>query len=68
MRRHRTKPEADEYGEDRLREWYRETNMVAGLDEQVIPPTSSLAQTVERILTDIGLLDAPRPVGPGLPG
>lgn len=55
LRAHATKPEAAEYGEREMRAWYRERDLLPGRLEQVIPASSSLDETVRRILADAGL-------------
>lgn len=54
LRRHRTKPTADDYGEQQMRAWWEDEIRVDGLDEQVISAESTLEDTVARILTDCG--------------
>ncbi|MFC8449335.1 AAA family ATPase [Kitasatospora sp. NPDC057223] len=72
LRRHATKPQADEYGETQLRDWYRPGDLLPGGIEQVIPAGSTLASSVERIMKDLDLPDThrhapgqpPTPTGP----
>jgi hypothetical protein len=59
LRRHSTKPQANDYGEPELRQWYRARDLLPTGIEQVIPARSSLAETVHKIMTDTGL------AGPG---
>jgi hypothetical protein len=56
--RHATKPQADEYGERELREWYRRLDLLPGGQETVIPASSSLKATVDQIMLDSGLARA----------
>lgn len=55
LRRHAGKPQAGEYGEAEMRRWYRERDLLPGGSEQVIPASSTLDDTVSRILADAGL-------------
>ncbi len=54
LRRHATKPVADEFGETEMLEWYRGRRLVDGLDEQIIDEHSETADSVARILADCG--------------
>jgi predicted kinase len=54
LRRHATKAEALTYGEPEMRGWYTERD-VLGDGDRVIGASSSLAETVERIMTETGL-------------
>ncbi|MGR3933597.1 kinase [Streptomyces sp. BRA346] len=56
VRRHATKPQAAEYGEAELRAWYRPLDLLPGGAETVIPATSGLDETVERVLRESGLI------------
>jgi hypothetical protein len=57
LRRHASKAEAEaaEYGEDEMRGWYRERDLLPGGLERVIPAESSLDETVRRIMADTEL-------------
>jgi len=57
LSRHATKPEAAEYGEREMRDWYRERDLLPGRLERVIPAASSLDETARRIMTESGLDD-----------
>ncbi|MCX4481650.1 kinase [Streptomyces cellulosae] len=57
--RHATKPIADEVGETQLREWYRELDLLPGAVETVIDASSTLTETVDRIMLDTGLAGLP---------
>ncbi|MBG0818703.1 kinase [Planomonospora sp. ID82291] len=59
LRRHATKPQAADYGESELREWYRERDLLPGGWETIIGQDSSLEATVQRVLDDSGLMSAP---------
>ncbi|MFE1934756.1 kinase [Streptomyces sp. NPDC059474] len=54
LRRHAMKPQADEYGEPEMRDWYRPLDLLPGGGETVIPAASALAETVERVMRDAG--------------
>ncbi|MFF4350237.1 hypothetical protein [Streptomyces sp. NPDC001530] len=57
LRRHATKPIADEVSHDELRSWYAERDLLgAPVREHVVPAHSSLPDTVELILRHSGLL------------
>jgi ADP-ribose pyrophosphatase YjhB (NUDIX family) len=53
--RHGSKPQATEYGEAEMRDWYRERDLLPGGIEHVIPASHTLEDTVGRILADTGL-------------
>lgn len=53
LRRHITKPNAHEFGEKELREWYLPKDVLMHESEQIIPETSSFSSSVERILNDV---------------
>lgn len=55
LRRHATKPQAREYGEEEMRAWYRGLDLLPGDIEQVIAAKSSLEDTVRKVMTDSGL-------------
>lgn len=59
LRRHATKPQAVEYGAAEMSAWYRDNDLLPDGIEQVIPADSSLEQTVERVMTDAGLVQRP---------
>jgi hypothetical protein len=60
LRRHATKPQAGDYGEEEMRAWYRELDLLPGGVEEVIPATSPLTGTVRTIMAGAGL-DGPAP-------
>lgn len=55
VRRHATKPQADEYGEVELRDWYRPRDLLPDGAESLIGAADSLAGTTDRIMTETGL-------------
>ncbi|MCX5206546.1 kinase [Streptomyces sp. NBC_00237] len=52
LRRHGTKPQAKEYGEVQMREWYRELDLLGGGRETVVPAVSSLAETAGLVMAE----------------
>jgi hypothetical protein len=50
LRRHQTKPNAHEFGEQEMREWFRDRDFLDVAGERLIPEQCSLAETVERIV------------------
>jgi predicted kinase len=52
--RHATRELAAVVGADAMRSWYQARDLMAGVDEEIIDQASTLAQTVARILADIG--------------
>ncbi len=57
--RHATKPIAHEVGEEALRSWYRELDLLPDGVETVIGTDRTLDETVDRILHDTGLAGLP---------
>jgi hypothetical protein len=55
VRRHATKPQAAEYGEAEMRDWYRGLDLLPGGIEQVIPADLALEATVTRLMADAAL-------------
>lgn len=53
--RHATKPDAHEFGEKEMREWYQEKDLVEGLDEKLIGSEASQEEIVNRICSDVTL-------------
>lgn len=56
LRRHRTKTNAHEFGEEEMRRWWQEQDLTQFPEEKIINSHSSLEQSVQKILSDIGLL------------
>lgn len=54
FRRHLNRDWAHNVTADMMREWYRERDLLDGIDQVVIGTDSSLEQTIARILTDLG--------------
>jgi predicted kinase len=62
LARHATKPDPqylEQVTEHHLRDWYREHDLLPGDMETVIEATSTLDETVQRILSDTGLDQVP---------
>lgn len=55
LRRHSGKPQAAEFGEPEMRQWYRPLDLLPGGGEQLVAAESSLEETVGRVLADSGL-------------
>jgi predicted kinase len=55
LARHATKPIADKVTEHQLREWYQPLDLLPGGVETVVPATSALEETVDRVLRESGL-------------
>ncbi|KAA5831798.1 kinase [Saccharopolyspora hirsuta] len=53
VRRHGTRPQAAEFGEQDMREWYRPGDLLGLPGEQVIPASSALEETAARILAEV---------------
>jgi predicted kinase len=58
LRRHATKPQADEYGRAEMSMWYRERDFLPGGFERVIPAETTLDSAVCLIMTEAGLVAA----------
>lgn len=54
VRRHAGKPQAAEYGADRMTGWFRRDDPLPGVDEQGITTAESLAAATARVLHDCG--------------
>lgn len=52
IRRHATRPQASEFGPDDMRNWYRSRDLLGDTREHVIPETSTLRETIDRILAE----------------
>ncbi|MFE3591329.1 AAA family ATPase [Streptomyces niveus] len=59
LARHATKPQADEYGERELRDWYRSLDLLPGGNETIIGADSPLEATVDHVMLDTGLTRLP---------
>jgi hypothetical protein len=61
VKRHATKPQAEEFGREQMAEWYRHRDLLPGNVEAIIDQHSTFDDTVKRILTDTAL---PLELGP----
>ena len=55
LRRHMTKSNSHEFGEEQMREWYRRSDLTNFDNERMIDESSSLEDTVKRIIRETGL-------------
>jgi hypothetical protein len=55
VRRHADKSQAGEYGEAEMRDWYRGLDLLPGGIEEIVPASSSLEDTVRKVMADAGL-------------
>ncbi|CAM5333745.1 hypothetical protein SAVIM338S_00957 [Streptomyces avidinii] len=55
VRRHAGKPQAAEYGAERMREWYRPLDLLSGDWESIVGADASLEDTVGRVMEETGL-------------
>lgn len=54
LRRHATRPQSADFGEDAMRRWYRAENLIGSIPETIITADSTLQETVATILRDLG--------------
>lgn len=54
LRRHRTKPLADEVPGETVASWFRESDRLPGLDEVTFDADVSTEEALERVLADVG--------------
>lgn len=57
--RHATRELRHEFGPDVMQDWYRERDLLDGVEQTVIGPDSTLDETVTRILTELGVDPVP---------
>lgn len=55
LRRHKTKPNAHEFGEAEMRQWYLPSDTLGYEEERIISEVSSFEQTLDRIYKDTSL-------------
>lgn len=55
LNRHKTKPNSHEFGESELRSWYKEKDLLKVKSEAIVEESSSLQETIKRILKDTGI-------------
>lgn len=56
IRRHAAKTEAQDFGEEELRKWYRKADYTRFDGERIIPETSTIDQTVRLLIKETGLV------------
>lgn len=49
VRRHQHKPNKDDFGEEDMRRWYKRNDVLDIEDEEIIPESSSVEETVKRL-------------------
>lgn len=54
LTRHKTKPNATDFGESEMRQWWREDDGLTGIEETVIGPNQSLADAAIQVIVDCG--------------
>ena len=57
LRRHAMRPQAGSFGEEEMRSWWRESDVLGGVTEAVIGADDPLDETVSRVLADCRLVD-----------
>lgn len=57
VRRHTTKPTAEDYGADLMAEWYRECDTIPALHEHIFDPSISLDEAVRAMMAAVGLIE-----------
>jgi len=55
VRRHATKPVADEYGEAEMRDWFRPNDLLPFVCESIIPETITLDEAADLVIATAGL-------------
>ena len=53
LRRHRTKPNCNEFGEEEMKRWWRGRDLLLTIDEIVLTENAGFDETVERIIDDV---------------
>lgn len=53
LRRHRTKPNRDEFGEEAMRRWWQEKDYLDNIKEKVLGEDVTLEEAVEKICGDV---------------
>lgn len=54
LRRHETRPQRTLFGPEHMRQWWLEHDLLTMIPETIIPESSSLEETVARIIADVG--------------
>jgi ABC-type glutathione transport system ATPase component len=55
LKRHTLKPDAHEFGEKQMREWYRDKDLLGFSNEKVLKQSLDQQQIVDKILAETGL-------------
>ena len=53
LRRHQSRPEADEFGEGEMRSWWQEKDLLPIIRETLLAPEDELEETVQRICDEV---------------
>lgn len=53
LRRHASKPNRDDFGEEDMRRWWRERDLLEDIKEKVFGPEISLTAAEEQVLSDL---------------
>ena len=53
LRRHQTKPNNDDFGEEDMRRWWQEKDYLGNIKEKLIGEDVSLEEAVEKIYRDV---------------
>ena len=53
LRRHETRPQKTQFGPEHMRSWWIERDLLSIIQEAIIPESSTLEQTVARIIADV---------------
>lgn len=57
LRRHQTKPNKNDFGEEDMRRWWKEKNFLSCISETIIGEEVSLEEAVEKIYQDVSSLN-----------
>lgn len=53
LRRHESRPQAADFGPEDIRGWYRELDLLSDVHERIVPESSPLDQTVDRVVDEM---------------
>lgn len=53
LRRHETRPQRTQFGPEHMRGWWNEHDVLTVIPEAIIPESSTLEETVARIIADV---------------
>lgn len=57
LRRHTTKSNSHEFGEEEMREWWKDRDVLGVKNEKLLDESMGQGEIVEKILTDIGIME-----------